>query len=131
MATIKLNIQKNKVRKLLDEELTIEDFLNEILNENDELDRTHSRICGILAEYHIGEGSPSVDEFEIENEVFDLDTLSGSFLLTYIVYLYFGCDDINNSNDWDQDIAFTINKSDWTLELDFPVKPVRDTYEEF
>lgn len=131
MATIKLDIQKNQVRNLLDKELTLKDFLDEILNENDEFGGTSSKICGMLAQYHIGEGSPSVDEFEIEDEDFDLNTLSGSFILTYIVHRYYGCDDMNNWDDWDQDIIFSINKSDWTLELEFPVKPVRDTFEEF
>lgn len=127
----KIDISKNQVRKLLDNEIEILEFLVSILTQSDEDGGVHRRICDTLASYHGYHGSPSVEDFELEDAVFNRNLKKGEATVTYDVDLYFGCADLNRSDDDYQRVGFQINTEDWTLSLSFPERPERDTVDEF
>jgi hypothetical protein len=85
--------------ELLNDEITIEDFLNEVLEVSDP-DTETDKMCRALQSYNSQDGgSPDVYHFEISEAEFNEDALTGSFLTEFTVYYYYGCDDMNQEEE--------------------------------
>ncbi|WP_162799890.1 hypothetical protein [Pedobacter jeongneungensis] len=105
--------------------LSIEKFLEQHLNENTE------KIETALLDSHLGDGgAPSLDNYEIDEAEFDSETLKGSIQFDYVVGYYFGCDDMDNSSEYDVTCDFEIDRAEQKLILTLPDTPERepDTY---
>ena len=104
------------LESLLNKDLTIEEFLDYLFN--DEEDVSYTEMCGRLIGYHDTEGgAPEVTDFEILEAEFDDTTLTGSFDTEFTAHFNYGCDDYNKEKDdtitWD----FKIDKENLVVEF--------------
>jgi hypothetical protein len=99
---LQLSFEKAHMGRLLDGEITVENFLKDIY----ENAANHAAMCNALREYHRNDGgSPEVDAFEIVNISFDANQLTGRFRTAFKVNYHFTCSDVRNTAkdtiDWD------------------------------
>lgn len=102
---------------LLDETVDLQQYLEE----NYEL--FASKLESLLLEYHTrpGSGSTTLIEPYIDEEnkpKFDSESLEGSFKIKYQVAYYFGCDDINTSENYEMNWNISIDKSNFTITFE-------------
>lgn len=118
---------------MLDDEITEYDFINTAFNSKDVADSNNqSRICFELQSNHSeGGGAPEVTEFELLEVSYDRIGKEGTVEISYEVYFYWGCSDMNNSQDFKLQCSFSIDVASLTLGLYIPDAVIRDTFEEF
>lgn len=137
MGILQFPISRNSYLSLLDDEITIHEFLSDIFwarVENMEDNSNSMLICNELLHNHQGDGgAPEVNDFEFEPEdcSFDSKTKTGSVVLRYSVYHYYGCSDMDSSNETYETATFEINVKERFIELNIPEAVQRDTFEEF
>ena len=112
----------NYLQQLLDDDLTINEFLEDVLTPY--LEEEEDAMLGSLLSYAQNDaaGAPDVNDYELNDIEFDKETLKGSFYAEFIIYYYFGCDDMNKEDSdcikWDfeidtdkEEITFTGEKT--------------------
>jgi len=105
------------------------EFLEETLKKDKETIQT---VCWNLLQEFIGEGSPSIHDFEMESAYFtDKYHLKGQIDVEFVVHVYFGCDDMDS--DWDRKdtIFFELNPERKEIVCNIIVTEQRSTFEEF
>lgn len=133
MAELKFWFPKDDYILVLNGELSVEEFLNDVLMgvgmpEED----GHEQLAGALLQLHWGDGgSPEVSDFNVTDSAYDSIKKLGSFTIEYTVYLYFGCDDINKEVDCEEKFNFSIDDENDVLKIITPERHVRDTIDEF
>lgn len=121
MRKIILESTKELITQLQEGKITIDVFLEQHFNEND------GKIEWALREPHLGDGgAPSVSSYDIDNAELDIKTLEGSFEFLYVIGYYFGCDNMNNSHEFDAVCEFEIDRKNQELILFFEDIPERE-----
>lgn len=132
MSQLILKASKINIGKLLDGRMDIQEFLEDVITERFADESNYSRICFNLESYHWSDGgAPDVTDFEIADVTFNEITRSGTVDLEYVVYFYYGCEDMNSDSEQEQTLKFEIDASSSTLTLTIEEKYGRDTLDEF
>jgi hypothetical protein len=93
---------------------------------------TKKTVCWNLLQPFIGEGSPSIDDFEIESVDFNSPHLfSGTVDVKFEVDVYFGCDDQDSQYDRHDTISFKLDQTNRTILFTVTEMEPRSTFEEF
>ena len=132
MGVLNLTCSKGNIIKLLENDIEIMDFLETTMSDGPPDDKNDLVVCSNLRFYHQSDGgAPEVEDFELVDATFNQDTRSGSVKLKYVVYFYFGCDDMNTFSEQDQTWNFEIDVANLILKLSVPERLERDTFEEY
>lgn len=105
------------------------EFLEETLKKDKESIQT---VCWNLLEQFIGEGSPSIHDFEVESAYFtDNHHLKGEIEVEFVVNVYFGCDDMDSDSERNDTIFFEVNSQTKEIICNIIEPEPRSTFEEF
>lgn len=103
---LEFNCNHDSLQGLINSSTTIADFLKELFTDP----LKHLQMCSALQAYHRNDGgSPEVHAFDIENAVFNSDSLNGRFRCRFKVIYHYTCSDVHNTAgdtiDWTFKIA--------------------------
>lgn len=103
---LEFNCKQNNLEQFISCNIQIADFLNDLFTDP----LKQSQMCAALQSYHRNDGgSPEVHAFEIENAVFNAESLAGRFRCRFRVIYHYTCSDVHNSAgdtiDWTFKIA--------------------------
>ena len=104
------------------------EFLEEIVKKDKP---TMEKVCFQLLQPYIGDGSPSIDHFELISVDIDKNFLSGSLDVEFIVDIYFGCDGLDNQKEGEETIYFRLDQTKKTITFTIPELEKRSTFDEF
>ena len=125
MGLVTINFTAARYHKLLVNEITTDDFINETLQQR------VAAICELLKYNHLDDGgSPEIDEFKIAELTYNPATQTGSVQLSYDIRFFWGCSGIKKTQASKERCAFIIHPEKLTLSLTVPEKLVRDMHEE-
>lgn len=105
-----------------------------LLNESyhQEEDSTAQIIRNMLLRYYLDEGgSPTVDEFIITDCKYDERKKSGRVCFEFSVNYWFGCSDIDSTEDGHEIVNFTLDIENSKISLHFPKPVIRTTDGEY
>jgi hypothetical protein len=105
------------------------EFIAEILEKDKETKKT---VCWNPVQPFVGEGSPSIDDFEITSVDFESKhLLSGTIDVEFSVDIYFGCDGMDSQDDRTDTIGFKLDPAKKMILFTVTEQEPRDTFEEF
>lgn len=130
MATFTLPYLANRWRDMKhNDDPTQYEFIAQILENDKETKRT---VCWNLLQQFVGEGSPSIDDFEVVSVDFaDRHLLSGSVEVEFEVDIYFGCDDQDRQYKRKDNLSFKLDQTNRSIVFTVMEFEPRDTFEEF
>jgi hypothetical protein len=111
-------IAEDDYNDLIAGEITMEEFITKLFETDDDSD---------TLSYHSADGgAPEIIESEIEDVIFNQETLSGSFTYYYTVEFHYTCSDMGctkyDSNKW----IFQINLDEWEIKFTGEEIPERE-----
>jgi hypothetical protein len=135
MSEIILYVDPGDYEGLLNADITINEFLENVLNESDYDDPDSGNrgdlISQLLRNYSDEGGSPQIDDFSIYDASIDIKSGKGSFDVCFLVSYYFTCSDMDSHYDGTDNVKFILNPNDSSMTLNFQDYEVRTTKEEF
>ena len=130
---VELNIDQEILENFKSGDIAINQLLNKTLFEEDlfgENDGNSDKVKHYLYE-RFDYGSPEYSDFEIVDYSYDITTQKGKVELTYDVYLFFGCSDMNQEYDKYEKVPFELDTINGKLILDFLILDKKNTIDEF
>lgn len=113
----------------LNDDPTQYEFITQILENSPETKKT---VRWNLLQPFIGEGAPSIDDFEVISVDFaDKHLLSGMVEIEFEVSVYFGCDGQDKQYDQTDTLSFKLDQANKTITFTVTEFEPRDTFEEF
>jgi|GEM_PF-1675992 len=114
--TFELPYLPNELEQLLDGDLTTTDFLNAVFS--DELGENDMGMRSLLVSYNSNDGgAPEVHNFEIVDEEFNEENLTGEFTTEFTVFYFYPCEDMNSEHEDYVTWKFKINTESEMVEF--------------
>jgi hypothetical protein len=105
------------------------EFLEGTLKKNKE---TIHAVCWNLLQQFVGEGSPSIDDFEVDSVWFtDKHHTKGQIEVEFVVSTYFGCDDMDSVSERTDTIHFELDSQKKEIVCTIFEPEQRSTLDEF
>jgi hypothetical protein len=124
MAALALTYSDDEFGKLLNKEVGLSDFLQNVMKyDGDDAIRKGNKqlILAQLVSYHNHTGAaPQIEDFEIVDASWDEETLSGKVKIRYIVQRFYGCSDLNTAENDHETLSYQINKDRKCLVVNAP-----------
>ena len=114
MGQIAFDFDIENYLRLEDGEISPMEFIEPILQKVDHHDDpgagNASQIINRLLSYHDSDGgAPEISDFDVVEVSYDESTKSGKIEISYWIYRYYGCSDLNTSDD---------DYETWTYKID-------------
>lgn len=133
MATLKLDYQQDDYESLQEGELSIKEFLNEVLfsgSYNDE--SPEDELIGLLLAYHSEEGgAPIVSDLELDDVEYDEEKGTGKAYFSYLLEYHFACSDMDSERTVEETVDFVIDEESAEVTFTFIDLTTRSTADEF
>lgn len=133
MATLKLDYQQDDYESLQEGELSIKEFLNEVLfsgSYNDE--SPEDDLIGLLLAYHSDEGgAPLVSDLELDDVEYDEEKGRGKAYFSYLLEYHFACSDMDSERTVEETVDFVIDEESAEVTFTFIDLTTRSTADEF
>ncbi len=125
MGKMKFRFEKESYRQLIDGEISALEFIKPILEEGSDYDDpdggNRGQIINQLMSYHDSDaGAPEINDFDLIEVSFDYKKRTGKIEISYWIYRYYGCSDLNNEEDDYETWAFEINVKEKVVVVHAP-----------
>lgn len=124
MAALALTYSDDEFGKLLNKEVGLSDFLQNVMKyDGDDAIRKGNKqlVMAQLVSYHNHAGAaPQIEDFEIVEASWDEETLSGKVKIRYTVQRFYGCSDINTAENDHETWSYQMDKDHKRLMINAP-----------
>ncbi len=124
MAALQLYFSEDGFTKVIHQQITPSDFLQQVMKQGDDDPATQANkqlVIAQLVTYHNHTGAaPQIEDFEIVDASLDEVTLSGKVKIRYIIQRFYGCSDMNTAENDHETWSFQIDKNRKCLVINAP-----------
>ena len=133
MAILKLEYQLDDYESLQEGELSIKEFLNEVLFSGSYTDVSpEDQVLDLLLAYHASEGtSPEISDLELEEVEYDEEEETGKANFSYIVEYQSTCSGANSEHSITETVDFAIGEEPAEVIFTFMELTTPSTADEF